>query len=768
VIGRYIKIAFFLCAYPFLTLVGQQVVSFHKNGFQNIGRFDRLELGIELTPEATLSIENFLTGGQGINPYDYEQIKLTATFFHKKGEYKREGFYFRNILIDTMSNTFAPARSRFPFRVRFAPPETGGYSFKLELIAKDSLIFSYNGTLQVVESGKRGFLSVGNYRHLKDYDGNSFFAVGQSIAFAEDPCCPPIEPSNFITHRKWISDLADNKGNFFRMRLDPWSYELEQEELGVFGSKRKPSENFERQFHAYELDETFRLAEDRGLYIFLTMLGDYAFSSTEWFGWKINPYNTVETSNTDFFDVNNGHSIDQYKKKLRYFMARYGYSANLGVISLINETDHIEGYEKTKAVRANVNVWLKTIAAYLKSDAFYPSHLLTNGYGSSPQRPDVGIDNSILFDILSTNHYSTSRRSIKQRHDDMPQRVFFQPETKKPFIYGELGAGLCVGQSNSLPDWFSDADFHNTIWSTAMYSQAFGNGLYWWDWEQESHLDPKDPSRSGLNHRQNFRALSQFFTESPPNFEMEDFTSDWDSDLEALNELGKRKIEWIANVNKDGTKGFGWVHNSDYFWINDPLALTSENCSNCVYGGLNAFYDSDCYNEKNSAVNAFNEPKGPYGFAQKHEEISLKGFKAFRKYTLEIWSCYGDGGLFTTIEIRANSLGRLNFRRNLGTYPGDGYGDPDFAYKVHLTNELFDEKTIVYPNPFQDSFIIESGEAITGLSICNSAGNEIKRETINTTKKMECNIMDGEPPGVYILKVFLNYNYHITFKIIKL
>src|SRR5690606_24439965 len=127
---------------------------------------------------------------------------------------------------------------------------------------------------------------------------------------------------------------------------------------------------------------------------------------------------------------------------------------------------------------------------------------------------------------------------------------------------------LDVGHS----EWWSDADFHNQQWASVMYQRALGTSMYWWDWEQSSHLVPEQYT-PGIPHRKNLRAINTFFTNNPPPFETELFYSRWNSDAGFGERVSTRKVEWIENVNLAGTKGFGWVHNSDYYWINDPLRL---------------------------------------------------------------------------------------------------------------------------------------------------------------------------------------------------
>lgn len=760
------RVQFLLFLLNCLLLPSQTLTSFHSNSWNNIGRFEKLEVGVTIPADIEIQIESFLNGLEGINPYDFNQIKIDAYFSNSDITYNREGFYFREIIIDKLANTFTQHKSKFPFRIRFCPPGNGNYSFVVTLTVNGKAIFNSNGNFTVVESGKRGSLSLGSYKHLKDYHNKPFVALGQNIPFCDYPSSL-IQPDDFERQRGYINDLADNSGNFFRIRLDPWSNEIELEELGVYGSKRKQNENFERQWHAYELDQTFDLAERRNIYMFLTLLGDYHFSNKLEFqlDWRKNPYKKLVSEPNDFFNIE-GESFAIYKNKIRYILARYGYSANLAVIGLINETDHLENYSSKSSFRSTVDKWVKAMGAYIKDEQFYPQHLLTNGYSAPPTAPDPGIDNSILFDIITRNNYTNSRRAIKALHDDKVNKLLTSPDSKKPFIFGEIGTGLCPPTHE---DWFSDAEFHNNLWATVMFYRSFGNGLFWWDWEQESHLVPDNKSVPGMQHRLNFKALSTFFTKSPPPFETEEFTSNWDCDLGVLGRLENRKVEWIENVNKSGTKGFGWVHNSDYYWINDPLRLTSDNCPNCLMGGMEAFYDSDCYSEQESDVALFNEPKGPYLYGKKHEEITLSGFKPLRNYKVEIWSCYEEGGFVTILSERANAVGKLKFKRNVGVFPGDkDFGDPDFAYKVRLSDETFEKSVSIYPNPFENTFTIDADYDILRIVLYNSAGIELTSQGVDPVKSMTYHFPGEQPQGVYIIRVELSGGFVNYIKLIKL
>lgn len=695
-----------------------KVASFHANGFNNIGRFERFEMGIELPFGILQSTEQFLNSSvPGINPYDYSQLTFEADFKNLTTNitYHREGFYYREIQI--VGTSTVQSLSQYPMRVRFAPPENGTYSFVLTLKVQNVIVATFDkGFFTVIESGKRGFLSTGNNRHLKDYHGNSFVALGQNIPFASDP--PTV--LGFNTQRGFIDDLGNNSGNFFRIRMDPWSNEIEYEEIGVYGSKRQPGENFDRQWHAYELDKTFALAEGKNMYMLFNLLQDQQFDvnnpyippSSPWH-WNSNPYKSVAAAPQDFFDISNPTFTTPYKNKLRYFMARYGYSPNVGVISLINETDNINNYkdgatfQQRFITRQRVEQWLGSMSTYLKT--FYPQHLLMTGYATSPSSPDNGPNSMPTMDIVSKNHYSNTRRVIKQRHDDIPYQILTN-NSNKPFIFGEIGTGLGAppcGQPRE--DQFTDADFHNAAWSTVMFRNAIGTGMFWWDFDQANET-------WGVDHRANFNALSTFFLQSPVPFETNDFDSDWDSDLGIVGLLKNRKIEWIENYNQTGTRGFGWIHNSDYFWVTDPNALRAS--TGYTSQGLDFFNNSVCYQETGYAwcgnASFGCEPKGPYNYPHHTEQVTLNHFQPNKDFTFEHWSTYNNGGILSTSTEHSSVLGRINFMATVGTVPGDAtHGDPDFAYKVYRDNISF------RPGNTSDSLVTDI-IYVDSLDYCNS------------------------------------------------
>lgn len=630
--------------------------------WNSIYRFDRFEVGVQLPPSTNQLIEDFLNGNNsGINPYDQDQIKLVGTYTQSNGLNQiRYGFYYRDITL--VGNSYTQQQSTYPFRIRFAPPNTGDYRLQLELYIAGNKVDETYCSFTVTDNSKNGFWSLNSLGKLTDSRSHEVFALGQNIPFA-NPCGNQQNDCNqaFNDQRGYIQDLADNHGNLARIRLDPWSNEIEWEELGVYGSNRTSSENFRRQYHAYQLDQTFDLCESMGVYVFLTLMQDQTLTHAIPYGsgseWPRSPYSSVIANPQDF--LTDPIAKAAFKHKLDYIISRWGYSANLGMYSIFNEANGIENWKTSGSVRTDMMNWHCEMSSYLKNRA--PRHLITTGYnsgGTAKTNTVIKEDNTFScgsIDIASCNHYSTSRDLHQERHDDLPKRVSNNWNSTihtniKPFIFGEIGMTDC----NPATDEFTDAEFHNSIWSTSMYDGAIGNGLYWYGWEQKGPGGP-------INHRKNFKALWNFTLDL--NLSTDSYVSKWDFSGSSLKK--NRKMEYIESRNTGRAKGYGWVKNADYFWINDPYLLSSLPSNNVT--------SSKC-NESGSTK---------YSFAQHNENIFIHGLQGAKRYNINFWSCYNSGGPNggSATNIWTNVFGTLFFRNIVSTGPGIN-GDPDFAYKL--------------------------------------------------------------------------------------
>jgi hypothetical protein len=321
-------------------------------------------MGIKLPPNVTSQIDDYLNNNNatGINPYDPDKISIEATFTSQTGITKLVyGFYYKDYIEDLVNNNWTDQNTDYPWRLRFAPPVIGGWTCTINIIIPNNpTLNASNINFNCVPSSNQGYLEVGLHRHQLRFHENrqTFFAIGQNIAWPDPPwkpsnefypdqhdyhvdyCTPnpgpdPLKPGSasggYKPQREHLHDLTLKGGNYTRIILSPWNSGVEWEKLGDYNL---------RQPHLWEMDQILDQAHADNLYILLSLDNFEPYQWNNPWGnpstWAHNPYKAAFglVQPIDFF--NNTNAIKQYKKRLRYTVARWGYSTNIAAYELFN------------------------------------------------------------------------------------------------------------------------------------------------------------------------------------------------------------------------------------------------------------------------------------------------------------------------------------------------------------------------------------------------------------------------------------------------
>ncbi|MCZ8286061.1 MAG: cellulase family glycosylhydrolase, partial [Bacteroidia bacterium] len=646
-------------------------VSYHTNGWNNIGKWEKFEIGISLPVSVDQDIEAFLNGansGNLINPYDYDKIKLRGIYTNGSSSYERFGFYYRDIVPTNNGADYAQFKSTKPFRIRFAPNDVGYWSVHLELSVNGVVIGTYTGRFNCIDTGKPGPISIGPHNRFQKADGGVFFPIGQDFGplihnNGPNQCGTTMHPNDVTSYIGHISNLADQGGNFIRIPMDIHNFSLEWEEARVYGSNRKPNENFKRQYCANSLDKVFDKIESRNLYSILLSETDNVFQVDAAYkcgtvsetAWPAHPYAALSDYGVnDPLDVFGIPSVfnDIYKKRLFYMNARYGYSPNLAVYEVCNEIDGIERgsakhYEVNGSTRSVVYNWAVNTADYLKS--FYPSHMTTISFRDlslqDPWQP-LNPTSSPSFDIRTPHHYGWDKYVPVTRVDKVNVHLYglggseIMPRTtKKPVLFGEMGMSDEMGRADTC----SDAEFHKGMWASGC-SGAAGAGLYRYDYESDSKRNA------------HFPALHAFFDNMP-------FATDEFYGNDAWAPQGDPTTGVIYNYTGSKHKAYGWLYNFHYYWATDPALL-----SNCVQDDHGVQYGSS----------------GAY-----FQEVELKNFQNSHMYNVELWRAYDGGGVQFFFHEQATLLaGKIKIKRNVGSCTSCEYA-PDYGLKIYKEEGSF-------------------------------------------------------------------------------
>lgn len=690
---------------------GAMIMSNHPNA--DVGAYERFEIGLDPGSAYLTGIDNFLNGGTGINPYDPKRIRFEAAVTYTSptainplnnqvilgvNSVTFNGFYYKDFSVT--NNSFTPLNTPYPFRIRMALP-WDMVSYSNANVVDVAIRMYINGVqtggvfknqITIHNTNKKGFLHINSYNKLYADRKAAYLGIGQGIGYAVEPVEYGYNHGSFNTQRGYISDLAAKGGNFLRLRMDPWSNGVEWEEAGVYGSKRtynqvaNRAENFDRQFHAWELDKTLELCETLDINMMLCLEQDQVLSDYDPYSHNQNykylwpspghtdaprhPYAGLAGVNGNVKNVfTDQQARDYFKQRLYYINARFGYSPAVGMYQLINEIDNIgvygrdvQGnnvtlYHDDPILQAAVGNWHCEMASYLKNS--YPYHITMTGYGVGPDY----FDNSpACMDIDTRNNYSNKR---EQNFDG--RNILVTPQSNKPFVFGELGSG-CADI-----DKCSDIAFHNAVWSNA-FKGHLTNGLYWNDWREEN----------GVVHRNNFTFMNTFF--STVDFQ----NTGWypGKEKDEVKSIGKQLYSFfMTDQDEKSSKAIGFAYNFAYEPATNGCSNNEVWCAEANAGGSNIY-----------SANTIDP------------QVIVGHLKSFTNYDAEIFDAHYGTVLPPITNKNTGFDTKLKFRVNLGWQDNNGVA-PSIVYRVTRSNcsgcrtaSEREDFTFDYEYPVKDTF----------------------------------------------------------------
>lgn len=564
-----------------------------------VSKYEHVELGMMLPPNVEASIRNYLNGiptSRALNPFDPQDIEVVA-YFKKENALpkalpeKRFAFYYRPYQRDTSSKDpnqwgHKALETLHPFRARFTPKDTGTYVCWFSLETKLSPIAISNSIrFDVVDSNKAGFMSVGENKRYFVRDSSSFFPVGQNLPWpacdpaiypkcaetdcynAEPWCSSTMNPAGYLAYHKQMKEYALHGGNYFRMLIAPWNLDIEFEKLNNYS---------DRLNCAWEMDEILREAKTNELLIHLDLHVHYPLEDVSGYSMWHWDYGDIDCFPYDdpycYSDelglptvrdfLSSEEAKRHYKNRLRYFIARYGYSTNISTFELVSEVNGIGSspgvtencqadgshlsmpYREDASMTRLIYLWQKEMLDFIKYDLRHEDHLLSVSV-SGPA--DFVLGDSIYYepslDIATYNYYNAGIQKyfgFTEIMDDFqsdngrsPITNLNPPAINKPLMFSEVGPGMNIEYCDS------DLRFIKSVWCSA-FSGVSATAMNWsnqYTPQLWSHLARIDSIMQGLRlDQENWQGVN-------------DLSKDKMGDMMALRRGGKDK------------KALGLVHN---------------------------------------------------------------------------------------------------------------------------------------------------------------------------------------------------------------
>lgn len=407
------------------------------------------------------------------NPFNPEEVEVSALVETPTGEtIEIPAFYhqeFKRELVDGREN-LAPLGEPY-WKIRFTPVEVGSYKFHVILKTPSYSVTSEEHTFNVYKSDNEGFIRISesDRRYFKIENGEAFFFIGHNVCW--------FGVRGTFDYDEWFSAMGKAGENITRIWMAPWAFGIEWRKLGYYDLAE-----------AWRLDYVIRKAEEDGIYIILCLMNHGQLQSGGLTGqWNDNPYNVKNggplSKPEDFWTDENAMSL--FKNRLRYIVARWGYSTHILSWELWNEVELTDNYDFNTVAK-----WHEEVAEYIRGIDPY-NHLITTS-----SDPKLGGLNGV--DFVTIHKYGP--QSFKDIAGVIPEIIEnLWVSYGKPVLITEFGADWRWFDNPYYYRDFEGVELHNGIWSSILSGSASTSMLWWWD----NYIHP-------YNLYGHFRALSNY------------------------------------------------------------------------------------------------------------------------------------------------------------------------------------------------------------------------------------------------------------------
>ena len=346
------------------------------------------------------------------------------------------------------------------WRVRHTPTMAGVYSVSNITLNGSPLSFSNLTPVSWTVTGfptSPGFVRVdpANPRRFITSNGRRYFPVGQDVAWgysnspSADYRVTTIFPKMGAAHenwsRVWMTHFYDWQG--LGLNLD-WP-----KVNNTFGQLSLPN--------ARNWDAIVAAADQAGIHFQMVLQHHGQYSSTNGSdvnpNWEQNPYNVANggflSYATNFFTDPTAQSLT--KRKLRYIVARWGYSPAIMAFELFNEVQFTDAAYANQWT--NIEAWHNEMAQFIRTNDVY-HHLITSSSDLTKpiwDQTDYYQHHDYPSDLI------TGIRDAQDITSSQPVAPAFSGECGIDFtphvgISPPVWAGLMAAQSGGAQPWYWD------------------------------------------------------------------------------------------------------------------------------------------------------------------------------------------------------------------------------------------------------------------------------------------------------------------------
>ncbi|MDO8585846.1 MAG: DUF5060 domain-containing protein [Armatimonadota bacterium] len=430
-----------VAAQPVVTIVSDNLSGYSSSG---VPRFDKYE--------ATIQITNVGTAFTDYNPFNPNLTALGSQYYNKKG-----------ILVDAVITAPDGATQEWPcfwyqsssgstsWRLRFAPTTVGQWRYYIRVKYGADTVSTTARTFNCASSSRHGFIEVNpnDRRFFRFTDGSGFYPIGTdysgySMGGGPELAFPKMK-ANGATYTRAF---------FTSMNIEPYDVNKNG------GVKSLNNYNMTR---ALSIDNFFNVALTNDIRV-VWCLDDWTYikdMSSQYVRLTVREAPCANV--TEFFTLSAAKEI--YKRKLRYWLARWGYSTNFLSFDFINETggssasydwhiemaNYVHGYAEQPHLASGDNGSGELQAtsvpfnnAAMDFSQYHDYAKYTQGWGikaSSPNLEKMG--SNLSYPWMDMAVYA----------DRLARLQYKRYKWMKPLSWNEFGLIYRYPGSSGFPDW---------------------------------------------------------------------------------------------------------------------------------------------------------------------------------------------------------------------------------------------------------------------------------------------------------------------------
>ncbi len=485
--GR-IEVRNFALLWPYKTDYEKRALAISglKGNAGQVGQYEKLEFEFQLNRTFN-------------NPYNPHEIDVAIELTDPDNkQLHHPGFFYEPWSLDMKDGVETAVRQpdRPSWRVRFTPSKPGKYEWKLIAKSGDEQAAVTTGSFVCVSNPSPGFVrtSKPDPKCFEFSDGSFFYPIGYNLRSPSDRRTGAqmrgstenadwADAQGTRAYEKWFRLMRENDINLTRVWMCPWWCGLEwaPEYEGYHGI------GYYNQANAARLDRIMELAEKEKVYVCLETVNHGGLSTMTDADWQDNPYNKdmhpggYVSRATQFFT--DPRCIESHRNKMRYVVARWGYSTAIAWYGILTEAEWTEAYGAGGKTRNTFLDWIAATGGYIRDTDAQP-HLVSAHFSNPGNGLDMWRRDNV--DVVHNNAYTFFTEFWERDQFAESQGVadviyvfgkVYEPYSReKPLMIGEWGGDANGNRKQQLV-----AELHTGLWAMTMTRTAGIGGYWWWN-----------------------------------------------------------------------------------------------------------------------------------------------------------------------------------------------------------------------------------------------------------------------------------------------